>query len=132
MNVNLQENTRSTSFQIPDFGQTINLSNYLPESITREEPIVTTDYETGEKTVTPGEFKRMNDKPTQVTTLIDNNGDRVLMLSGFSDPNIPPVFINVSQNTPFVNQLNTLFNKAYGAGNVSVEKLFEQHAKSLL
>lgn len=132
MNVNLQENIRSTSFQIPDFGQTINLSNYLPESITREEPVVTTNYETGEKTVTPGEFKRMNDKPTQVTTLIDNNGDRVLMLSGFSDPNIPPVFINVSQNTPFVNQLNTLFNKAYGAGNVSVEKLFEQHAKSLL
>jgi hypothetical protein len=132
MNVNLQENIRSTSFQIPDFGQTINLSNYLPESITREEPIVTTNYETGEKTVTPGEFKKMNDKPTQVTTLIDNNGDRVLMLSGFSDPNIPPVFINVSQNTPFVNQLNTLFNKAYGAGNVSVEKLFEQHAKSLL
>lgn len=132
MNVRLEDNVRATSFQIPDFGQTINLSSYLPESITRTEPIVTYDYETGEKRVTPGDFKKMNDQPTEVSTMIDNNGHKVIMLSGFSDPNIPPVFINISQNQPFVNKLNALFNKAYGDGNVSIEKLFEQHAKSLL
>jgi len=120
----------ATSFQLPTFKGKINMADYLPDALTRESKVVY-NYNTGEQEVKLGDYKNMNTTPTQFSVFIDENNNKIVQLSGFSDKNIPPVFINITQNTPAKSKLNQLLEDTYGAG-ISIDDMFKTHAQNLM
>ena len=110
----------------------MNASDYLPQSLSRETRLVT-DYNNPDASpkVEFGEYKNMNSTPTNFSVFLDDNNNKIVRLSKFSDRNIPPIFINITNDKNAKSSINQLLESSYGKG-LTLDKMFEAHSKELL
>lgn len=142
------DNVTVTNFELPNLKVKFDLSNYLTEEYIREEgstariqkgdprigketnPKTNRPYQEGDYYDIPGAYKEVKGTPTRISPFIDDSGNKIIMLHGFSDRNVPPVFINVS-NAASKNRIDQLLGPPYGS-RVTVDEMFRIHGENLL
>ena len=78
----------------------------------------------------PGDFKEVVEAPKKISAFIDEQGQKIIILHGFTDQNIPLVPINISQDQQSKNRIDQLLSSPFG-GNITIDELFLIHNKNL-
>jgi len=78
----------------------------------------------------PGDFKEVVEAPKKISAFIDEQGQKIIILHGFTDQNIPLVPINIDQDLQSKNRIDQLLSGPFG-GNITVDELFSIHNKNL-
>lgn len=142
------DNITVTNFEFPTLSVGFDLSNYLSDQYLREEgrqarmqkgdprigvemnPILNRPYRVDDYYEIPGDYKEVQETPKKISPFIDDSGNKIIMLHGFTDKNIPPVFVNVS-NAASKNRIDQLLSSPYG-NKVTVDEMFRIHGENVL
>ena len=142
------DNIIVTDFEFPTLSVKFDLSNYLTDSYTREKgrqakiqkgdpkigkeinPQFNRPYQVDDYYEIPGDYREVQETPKKISPFIDDSGNKIIMLHGFTDKNIPPVFVNVS-NAASKNRIDQLLSSPYG-NKVTVDEMFRIHGENVL
>jgi len=146
--VDVDENISVTNFELPTLSTKFDLANYLTDEYIREKgpqariqegdpkigkeinPQFNRTYRVGDYYEIPGDYKEVLEAPKKISPFIDDSGNKIIMLHGFTDQNIPPVFVNVS-NAASKNRIDQLLSSPYG-NRVTVDEMFRIHSENVL
>ena len=142
------DNITVTNFELPTLSVKFDLSNYLTDQYMREEgrdarmqegderigaemnPQLNRPYQAGDYYEIPGDYREIQETPQKISPFVDDSGAKIIMLHGFADKNIPPVFVNVS-NAATKSRIDQLIGSPYG-NKVTVDEMFRIHTRNLM